>query len=347
MAKRAIKGVSITDVAKKAGVSVATVSRVLNQSTPVKPVLMELVFDAASRLGYSLPERRPGPKPGRSGRKAKLGLIHFLNRAEYQAASSSTWLSLLNGVRDSAGSIGMAVEDYLLSAESAMPEFIMKTDYCGFLLAGHQPVDSAEKFLRGYPCCWLMNNPWTPTWGDHVMPDHREAGMMAAEYLIRRGCKHPVFMMLGVPDRVFALCAEGFQYAAAKLDVRVDVLSAQSVMEDVPKDYPPAVYVDEIIAQYKQLDGRPDGISFDCDHSIAVLYPVMVREKLIVPGKTVLIGCNNQQIFLKGIQPHPATMEVYFSQIGQMGVAQLNWRKANRHCQRVRSLLSPKLVALS
>ena len=347
MAKRAKMGVSITDVAKEAGVSVATVSRVFNQSTPVKPALKKLVLDAAKRLGYSLPDRRPGPKPGKSARKKKIGLIHFLNRASYQAAPSSTWVSLLNGVRESAGELGVIVEDYLLSAESAMPEFVMKTDYCGFLLAGYRPLDSAEKLLKKYPCCWLMNNPWTPTWGDHVMPDHREAGMMAAEYLIRRGCKRPAFIMLGVPDRVFALRAEGFKYAAAKLGVEVNVVSAKSVMEDVPRDYPPAVYVDEIIDRYKKLGARPDGISFDCDHSIAVLYPAMVREKLIVSGKTVLIGCNNQQIFLKGIAPHPATMEVYFSQIGQMGIAQLNWRREHPHCQRVRSLLSPKLIALS
>jgi DNA-binding LacI/PurR family transcriptional regulator len=152
MAKRAGKSVSITDVAKEAGVSVATVSRVFNHSTPVKPALSELVVEAAAKLGYTLPARRPGPKPGKSARRIKIGLIHFLNRASYQAAPSSTWVSLSDGVRESAGELGVDVEDYLLSAESPMPEFVIKTDYSGFLLAGYQPSDSAEAFLRKHFC---------------------------------------------------------------------------------------------------------------------------------------------------------------------------------------------------
>ncbi|QKJ20596.1 LacI family DNA-binding transcriptional regulator [Microbacterium hominis] len=47
------KGVTITDVAKKAGVSLSTVSRALNGNPTVDPALVERVRDAAAELDYS------------------------------------------------------------------------------------------------------------------------------------------------------------------------------------------------------------------------------------------------------------------------------------------------------
>ena len=45
--------VSIKDVAKAANVSLATVSRVINNSDNVKPKMRELVQDTIRELGYS------------------------------------------------------------------------------------------------------------------------------------------------------------------------------------------------------------------------------------------------------------------------------------------------------
>ncbi len=51
--QRPPKGVTISDVAAKAGVSLSTVSRVLNGNTTVDPALAERVRDAASTLNYT------------------------------------------------------------------------------------------------------------------------------------------------------------------------------------------------------------------------------------------------------------------------------------------------------
>ena len=51
--QRPPKGVTISDVAAKAGVSLSTVSRVLNGNTTVDPVLAVRVRDAATELNYT------------------------------------------------------------------------------------------------------------------------------------------------------------------------------------------------------------------------------------------------------------------------------------------------------
>ena len=342
-------GLSIIDVAKKAGISVSTVSRVLNNSPSVKQETRKRIFAVAKKMGYSLSEQRPGPKPGHAARKKKVAFINFLDPHYLGDDLSTSFMMLKSGIEEGAREKGMSVSFHLMGTNDKMPEIFEPESFAGFILLGWRPHASAEAYLRTRPCCWVMNNPWTPTWGDHVMPDHREAGMMALDYLAEHGCKRPVILKLGRPDRVSALREEGFTYAAFKQGIDAQSLLIKNpTQRDSSSIYPDAVYIDELIEHFKNTISSVDGIFFDCDRAMTVLYPVMVRERLIIPGKTVLIGCNNQQPFLKGISPHPATQEVHFGLIGRLGVVQLAWRMGNQDIyQRVRSMISPELIALS
>ena len=63
---------TMADVAARAGVSTATVSRVLSDSRPVAPSLREAVLDAASELGYQV---NLVGRALRKGRTATVGLL--------------------------------------------------------------------------------------------------------------------------------------------------------------------------------------------------------------------------------------------------------------------------------
>ena len=69
---RMVPKVGIHDVAARAGVSIATVSRVLNQSRPVTPELRERVVSAAQELGYSA---NLLGRALRQGRSHSIGLL--------------------------------------------------------------------------------------------------------------------------------------------------------------------------------------------------------------------------------------------------------------------------------
>ena len=59
--EQATSAVTIFDVAQAAGVSYATVSRVLNNKAHVKPEKREAVLRAMTRLGYVVNQQAPGP----------------------------------------------------------------------------------------------------------------------------------------------------------------------------------------------------------------------------------------------------------------------------------------------
>lgn len=343
-----MKAVSIYDVAKEASVSIATVSRVFNNSPKVKPATQKHVQEAASRLGYVLSERRPGPSPGKPVRRKKVALILFVDRYHIDAETPSVFLVLHQGAKDGGAESGILVQSYTLNAEEPLPDEIVNGKYQGFLLLGDRPCASSEEYLRTRPCCWVMNNPWTPTWGDHVMPDHCEVGMIAARYLQGHRCKNPAIVKLGVMDRVQALREEGFSYAVSQLGIKCQKLTAKGPLSEEAGPIPEVVFIDEVVEAIKKMKARPDGYFMDSDKTLAILYPVMVREKLIIPGKTVLIGCNNQTYCLKGIKPYPATLDVHYDVVGRLGAMQVVWRMKNMEIlQRVRSLISPSLIALS
>ena len=336
------------DVAKKAGVSVATVSRALNGRPRIGQETKEYILKIADQLGYSLPPCRPGPRPGRPPKKKKLALLYFIEQGHAEVQAQSTFVALRREVDAEAKLYDYCVDLHVLSSDENLPEPIVSGGYRGFLLVGVRPHPSVEDFLIKQPCCWLMNNPWTPTWGDHVMPDHREVGMLAANYLLDRGCTHPAIIKLGLMDRIQSLRVEGFAYATAQRRFISNSLAARVPLQTEYVVYPEVVYVDELIEDLKKMKPWPDGFFINCDYALAALYPVMIREKLIVPGKTVLIGCDNQPQNLRGITPYPATIEVHFELIGKLGVSQIAWRIQNKEIsQRVRSHISPTLISLN
>lgn len=342
------KKVTILDVAEKSGASKSTVSRALLNHPSVSRETKEMILKVASQLGYSHSPRRPGPKPGQTNQK-RMALINFLDEHHRGVATSPMVLSLQQGLKEEARENGFSIHFHTLNADEELPEAFLKEKFSGFILLGGRPHPSVEEFLRTLPCCWVLHNPWTPSWGDHVLPDVRQSGMMALEYLAKRGCRHPVFMKLGWPSRVSALRWEGFSWAASKQGVEAQLVQVENpAYEDPQAPYPELGCVDELIEYFKKTVSDVDGILFDSDRSLATLYPVMAREKIIAPGKTVLIGCNNHQPLLKGISPHPATMEIHFRLIGRLGIVQLLWRRHNQIVrQRVHSMISPTLITLS
>ena len=69
---------SISKVAKLAGVSSSTVSRVINNHPRVAPETAQSVREAMQTLGYTPSETRPGPKPQSRIRRGTQEIAFFV-----------------------------------------------------------------------------------------------------------------------------------------------------------------------------------------------------------------------------------------------------------------------------
>src|SRR3954447_16933208 len=88
---------SISKVAKLAGVSSSTVSRVINNHPRVAPETAQAVRKAMQALSYTPSERRPGPKPSYRSRNG-VANIAFLVLGTSRSRATPAFEDLLRGV---------------------------------------------------------------------------------------------------------------------------------------------------------------------------------------------------------------------------------------------------------
>ena len=336
---------SITKVAKLAGVSSSTVSRVINNHPRVAPETERSVRKAMEELSYVPSERRPGPKSANRIRSETKN-IAFLVFGGSNGQASPGFSALLRGVSMGATENNLALSfNYVPDAET-LPSRLLEQGLDGVLLHGTRPGTEIERKLRKIPTVWLMGNRRRPGWGDQVMPDSYEVGHLAAQYLVQEGHTRLAFLNLDAnhwPFRQYCLA-----YSAAAGELGVDMLAVEQERQPTP-DYwgahSPAA-VDTLVQRFMELSPRPTGIFVADNVQVAALQPALQKAGLALgPGETQIISCNNERPYLIGLSPRPAVVDIRVESIGQRGVEQLIWRMNHPHVsERIIAGVEPFLV---
>jgi LacI family transcriptional regulator len=178
--------VTIQDVAQQAGVSIATVSRVLNDHPDVSSVTRDEVLRSARELGYSTTRR----SDGRTARRARLIALSVPEvRGDYVTEIVSGAMEALHD-RDARLVIcpngayaanGQPLADRLLQGT---------TDGALLILSSEQSEDLAALLRTGYPAVVIA--PTTPLEGEipAVATTDWAGAKTAAEHLINLGHTH-------------------------------------------------------------------------------------------------------------------------------------------------------------
>lgn len=175
----------IDDVAVRAGVSTATVDRVLNQRPGVRAVTVQRVLKAASEIGYTIDDALPA------------GALRPLRLAFLLPAGSNRFLGMVGrqiaGSQDQLASFNMRARvDYI---ESFKPELLAQhlkkvgrdVDGVAFMALEHPTVREAVDWLaeRGVPAVTLISDIANTKRVAYVGLDNRSAGRTAG-YLLAR-----------------------------------------------------------------------------------------------------------------------------------------------------------------
>ncbi|MGD0390763.1 MAG: LacI family DNA-binding transcriptional regulator [Tepidisphaeraceae bacterium] len=324
---------SISTVAKLAGVSTSTVSRVINNHPRVALETERSVRKAMQELGYTPSDRRPGPKSaGRLKTEKKRAAFLVLGASGEQATPA--FAGLLRGVSLGGADNGIEVAFHFVPDPDEISAWILDQRIDGLLLHGVRPSGDIERRLRKIPTVWLMGNRRRPDWGDQVMPDSYEIGHLAAEYLTSRGHSRLAFLNLDAGFWPFRLYCQSFTAAAA--DQSVPVVTVEHPLGDFP-DYwhrHSQQVVADLVDRFMAISPRPTGIFVADDMQVAVIQPALQAAGVQMgPGHTQIISCNNEAPFRVGLSPKPAAIDIRVESIGRRGVEQLLWRMAHLHLQ--------------
>jgi DNA-binding LacI/PurR family transcriptional regulator len=171
---------TIRDVARHAGVSVATVSRVLNDIPIVRTEMRERVRDAIAELGY---------RPSSTARSLSLGRTLAIGVVAPFFATPSV-VERLRGVSERAGRRGYALMLFDVETPAqradAFRDFARPDRIDGLLVISLPVADAEVAALErdGLPVVMVdIGHPRVP----HVVIDDARGGELAAEHLAARG----------------------------------------------------------------------------------------------------------------------------------------------------------------
>jgi DNA-binding LacI/PurR family transcriptional regulator len=306
----AAAAITMRDIAERAGVSIGTVSHVINENAPVREKLRRRVLDAIEELGYQPSELARGL---RRNKTSILGMIipditnpffpAVVRGAEDVAYQNSYELMLCNTDNDPA-------------KERAYLHELRSYRMAGLILipSVNSQINPRTDLPRGTPVVCLDRRParWE---GDSVTVDNVSGATAATDYLLQMGHRHIAAITGSLQLTNAKARLEGFRTALARAHVEVDPEYIQEGRFDRLSGY-------EKTRTLLQLRPRPTAL-FASNDLIALGVLTALREAgMHCPDDISIVGFDDQE-FAEFIQPALTTVAQPGYQMGAKGAGML------------------------
>lgn len=352
--------VTLTDVAEKAGVSIATVSRILNEVGSANPDTVERVRKAVRETGYRVKPKAAaaGGRPGRVDAPLRVP-ISFLRVGEFNPELQSPVTHHLEmSLQQAAKAQGHAFTSHMIPdpGKVKLREVIGKAEGVILRTSNNEDVDRETlEGLEGLPAVQVLGESRTGRyWFDHLGPDNAQAGALAADYLLSRGCKKLVFASTNTRNRNVGLerCATFVKYAtAAGVECQVvfqalapDRDRIQKALDHLPAEYTVFKTRNELIRDIAAKNPKPFGLFVPTDLELSVIMPQLEMLGVDFHKHCAAIGCDRELRCFTGLDPQPATMDLHIDNLAERAIRRLRYRMENPDESLVRILVSPEVV---
>lgn len=324
--------VSVRDVARHAGVSVGTVSNVMNHPEKVAPAAAARVQAAIEELGFI---RNDAARQLRDGRSKTIGLVVLDLRNPY-------FTEMARGAEDKASEAGLSLtlgnSDENTKREAAYLDLFQQQRVHGVLISPYTNIDDRLHALRrrGIPSVLVSRQSTDPAVSS-VSIDDIAGGRMAVEHLISQGRRRIAFV--GGPMKIQQV-ADRLAGARMPLEVNPDV-----TLEVIEIDDLTVLAGREVGARLAAREDRPDAV-FAANDLVAmgVLQALMLQGVgLRVPEDIALIGYDDIDFAAAAVVPlssirQPAAL------IGQTAVEILLQEAADPDLDARQVVFQPELV---
>lgn len=329
---------SVTEVAKLAGVSRMTVSRVVNDDPRVKPETARQVRAAIATLRY-VP-----PSPLSDGRRRKSRSVVGLHTSriavlipDTNADAMRTTLTgrLLHGVDGPVDEHRLQMLLTRLPAPRTLPTCIDRRQVDGLIV---RYIDSPWLFgaLSDMPVVWVFSSSQVGETRDNVDTDDAAVGALAHAFLRKRGHRQLATFndMPGHPVHLN----------------RMDSFSQKARLDGPP---PRRVEMDGIgqealnqqFVRMLQPDDRPTGFFLPGTGLIVSRVQHAIRAAGFLPGRDIdLIGCGHDHHLVEAMYPQPANIDIQPEAIGTAAAELLIWRLGNPGAAVRQVTIPPKLM---
>ncbi len=326
--------VTLSDVAKAAGVAVGTASRVLNNFPAVSPEARRQVLEAVARLRYE-PLRRHAKEGGRAARgTCNIGLV--LLGMDDTLLHVPVLAEVLHGIE---GAVAQHEGNLLLAnlpTADQVPAFLKGNQVEGVILKTSQyglPADLAAtplfQQLARFPLVWAWAKPAGAP-GDLCSFNHETVAGLVADHLQQHGHRRVAYVNPKRGKTSLEHIKKEFAYACTERGLDLTLLeSASARVTALPE---PALSSHQellpLVDEWRALPAarRPTALFLPADNIAAHLYVALERRGVRVGRDVSVISCNHEKSAVQTLSPALATIDVGAARIGARAVEQLLWR---------------------
>lgn len=305
--------VTISDVAKDAGVSITTVSLVLNRvaSATISDVTRDRVEASAQRLNY---------RPNAAAKQLRTQRSHTIGFVTDAVASNPNAGDVIRGAQDVAWKHGKVLTIVNTGANPALAELavqqMVERQVEGLIYAAdhHQAVDLPSVF-REVPC--ILVDCFTDDLSfPSVVPNEVGGGQTATTALLEAGHRRIGFINLdeGLPATTGRLI--GYRRALAAFDVSFDPGLVLPGGDEIGLPYGQT-------RRLMELDRRPTAIFCATDRMAMETYSALGDLGLRIPDQISVIGFDNQEIIATRLRPGLSTVQLPHYEMGAWASEQL------------------------
>jgi DNA-binding LacI/PurR family transcriptional regulator len=320
---------TIHDVAREAGVSLATVSRAFRSPHLLNKETQERVRSVADRLGYTIRQaKRQSEKPLRESRlrTANSVAIGFLFVPLTEAESLGTnffYAPVLMGAQSAAAQLGIPLMVQTVAPEKVREQILLMSEQQavrGVLVVGSVGGNVLGTLTDLAPQIVLVDNATLSTSFESVVSHGFQGGYLATQHLLQLGHQR-IACITASGVNTFQERLRGFISAlweAGLPPARQDILS--HTFSDVMSIAEIHAYLDRA---YLNEQTRPTAFFAVNDHHALLAMQVCKERGIRVPEDMSIIGFDN---ILEGqyVTPALTTMEVDKEKMGNLAVSLLH-----------------------
>lgn len=314
MEKTVASSPTIRDVAKHAGVSVATVSRSLNNQVGISEDTRQRVFSAATELGYNLGNLRQqqGQPPGR----LRLKRVSFVYRRLRETVGVNPFYShVLHGVEDACRAQKLGLSYSSVGSEDRLPELITRQEADGLVCVGYfEPEQLRAVLALNLPA--VLVDHWYPGL-TCVNSDNFGGAYLLTRHLIEQGCRR--IALISGPQTHYSIAqrVQGYRHALLAHGLTPDPrLEAARAPLDEEEG------TESAVRQLLQLEEPPDAIFAFNDATALQALRICQMQGLRVPEDLAVVGFDDLSSAALSFPPL-TTVRVDKEALGSRGVEAL------------------------
>ena len=326
--------VNVHTIAKAAGVSPSTVSRVFNNNPDIAFETAERVRHEAKRLGYKRTSARGRPANWKSKRTGNIAVL--VPDVHQEAMRTVLMGRLLEGTEAALRAKRLNLLLAGLGPGEALPPCLEPPQVDGLLLRALSigaSLPAFERRLPDLPRVWMLEPSAPPAKGDVVQPDNEAVAHRAIDYLAGRECRR-------------AIVYQGMPAHNASRD------RTEAFLRAAPRAGLNATTTDDMETIFTQLkrasksERAATGFFLPLgDEHTESFYRELATLKLQQKDGTPIVSCNNNAARLAALDPRLANIDIRAEEIGKAAAELLIWRIQHPNEPQRRILILPALVS--